>query len=885
MRNVLGRVIAATALLAASLCVPAHAASLAVSKATLSNGLQVIVVHDPLAPVVTAMMNYRVGSNEQNIAGQAHALEHMMFRGSASLSSNQLMDTIGVTGGNMDADTQAAVTQYYFTMPSQYLDIALHLERSRATGLTLAQDQWNQERGAITQEVTQDNSDATYRLFTKMLQRIVGGTPYAKDGLGTIASFAHQINAPQLHSFYNAWYHPNNAVYVIVGDVDGPATIAKVKQLFGNVPAAKLPARPAVHLQPLKAAIYRDTSDQAYTAILIGYRLPGYRSKDHAAAEILSDVLNSRRGDLFALTAAGKTYGTEFFTQPFADVSVGLTFAAVPITTKPEDAAQWLRDAIDGYRKNGVPADLVEAAKRREIADLEANGNSIEGLANEWSSAVAIEGLSSPDAMREEFSRVSVDDVNRVLRTYLTNANAVTAFAVPKNAGSVASGGSMAKESVSTPPSRHEPLPAFARSVLAHLSVPPQMTAPVDMHLSNGVRLIVQPEHITHYVVVSGEVLNNPQVQEPVGKDGVSAITSELLPYGTTTYGRLAYQGELDKIAASVHAGTSFSLAVPSNDFDRGVQLLADQQLHPAFAPQAFAVVAHQELQGVTDEANSPDHLSEVALANALYPIGDPERRFPTPQTVATITLDDVKSWYAASYRPDLTTIVVIGDVAPDQVKAAFEKYFGAWTATGPKPTIYPSPVATNAPSSVNVPAVGRVQSSVQLVETIDLHRTDADWAPLEVANAALTGGFYSSLLYHDLREVHGYAYTIGSEVHAGKVRSTFELSYGCDPQNIVPAQSQIVALLTQLQQRPLGAERLLRAKALLMAQVPLEGSSYSGLAGLLLSYASRDLPLDQNLIDARDELNVTEASLQAAMAKVIRPTGFVRVVTGPAPK
>jgi len=91
----------------------------------------------------------------------------MMFRGSASLSSSQLMDTVSVTGGDFDADTQDAVTQYYFTVPSQYLDIALHMERSRAAGLSLAADQWAQERGAITQEVTQDNSNAIYRLFTK----------------------------------------------------------------------------------------------------------------------------------------------------------------------------------------------------------------------------------------------------------------------------------------------------------------------------------------------------------------------------------------------------------------------------------------------------------------------------------------------------------------------------------------------------------------------------------------------------------------------------------------------------------------------------------------------------------------------------------------------
>ena len=274
--------------------IPADAAT-DVVRATLSNGLRVIVVRDTLAPVATAMMNYRVGSDEQWIPGLAHATEHMMFRGSATLSSSQLMDAVGITGGDFDADTTSTVTQYFFTVPSAYLDIALRAERSRATGLLMAQDQWEQERGPITQEVQQDNSDAFYRLFVKMQDRILGGTPYAKNTLGTVADFAHSVNSDQLLKFYRAWYHPNNAIYIIAGDVDPQATIAKVRQIFGDIPAATLPPREPVRLNPLRSELFRETSDQSFTAVALGYRFPGYDSPDFAAGQILSDVLSSQR--------------------------------------------------------------------------------------------------------------------------------------------------------------------------------------------------------------------------------------------------------------------------------------------------------------------------------------------------------------------------------------------------------------------------------------------------------------------------------------------------------------------------------------------------------------------------------------------------------------
>jgi zinc protease len=863
----------------------ASASVAGVTRATLANGLQVVVVRDTLAPVVTTMMNYRVGSDEQWIPGLAHATEHMMFRGSKTLSSSQLMEAIGITGGDFDADTEANVTQYYFTVPSQYLDIALRAERSRATGLLMAPDQWAQERGAITQEVKQDDSNAFYRLFVKMQRRLIGGTPYDKNTLGTVRDFATRVDSAELLKFYRTWYHPNNAIFVIAGDVDPEATIARVKQLFGDIPAVALPPRPAVHLEPLKpGVVYHDTSDQPFTAVMLGYRMPGYQSPDYAAGRILADVLNNQRSTYGGLAYTGGALGTEFFEMSYPKVGVGIAFTAVPVTADPAATDREVRALIDRYAKDGIPADLVRAAKLREIAQLEFAANSIEGLAFQWSRALAVQGIKSPDDMIGRFEKVSVADVDRVLRTYLDNSTAVAAYAVPKSAGTASAGAPMAQENNQIPPSRHEPLPWWAQRVLAHLSVPPQTLAPVSSTLPNGIRLIVQPEHATHTVVVSGQILNDPKVQEPSGQEGVARITASLLPFGTTTYDRVAFARQLDDIAAKSTAGTQFGLSVLSRYFDRGVALLADEELHPAFDPKAFAIVKRQTVDSLTGEMTAPAHLAAVALDRALYPPGDPFRRFASPQSAGAITLDDVKRWYAGAYRPDLTTIVVVGDVTPQQAESVFAKYFGAWTASGPKPNVYPSPVPPNAPGAFDVPAAGRIQSSVELAETIGLLRGDSDWAPLQVANAVLTGGFYSSLLYHDLREINGYVYYVSSAIDAGKVRSTFSIRYGCDPKNILAAQSQIATILRRLEHEPIASGRLLRAKALLMGEMPIRIASYDGVAGKLLDAATRGLPLNQNEIDARAELAAAPAAIEAAVRKYIRPDGFVRVVTGPPP-
>jgi zinc protease len=160
-------------------------------RATLTNGLRVVIVKNTLAPVVTIQVNYLVGSNEapEGFPGMAHAQEHMMFRGSPGLSAEQLADINALTGGRFNADTQQSVTQYISTVANDQLDIVLNMEATRMRGVRDSQELWEQERGAIEQEVARDLSNQEYVLYIRLLAELFAGTPYAHDALGTRDSF------------------------------------------------------------------------------------------------------------------------------------------------------------------------------------------------------------------------------------------------------------------------------------------------------------------------------------------------------------------------------------------------------------------------------------------------------------------------------------------------------------------------------------------------------------------------------------------------------------------------------------------------------------------------------------------------------------------------
>jgi zinc protease len=853
-----------------------------VTRATLPNGMQVVVLRDTLAPVVSTWMNYLTGSDEEAITGTAHAQEHMLFRGSQTVSASQFADTTAITGGTFNADTQNELTQYFFEMPSQDLDIALNLERSRASGALDTQKLWDQERGAITQEVTMDNSSATFRLFEKSVEHVFAGTPYADYGLGTVASFK-KIQSPDLMAFYKKWYHPNNAIYVIAGNVDPQATIAKVKALYANLPAAKLPARRPVKLGPSTPITLRDNSSDPITIDFLAYRVPGYNSPDYFAVEILNDVLNSQRGALFELQASGKALGTFAQAVTYPEAGMTLIGSAVPVTTTGDAAVADVKAVIEGYKKTGLPADLVEVAKRREVAQAQFALNSISGLASTWSESLAVEHR-TPDEDLAGLQKVTLDDVNRVMRMYLDNSTVTVAIATPKEASGSAFGAREGEDNTVVP-TEHKPLPAFARNVLQNMHVPEETVHPVEQTLANGIKLVVVPSQVSKTVVVRGEILNNAGIEDPPGKDGIDGIVDALFSFGTTTYDRIAYQTELDKIAASESAGHAFSVDVLSSDFDRGVALLADNELHPAFPAQAFQIVKQQTVGQLTGTVKSPAYKFGRALADALYPAGDPARRSTTPETAATVTLDDVKSYYASTYRPDLTTIVVVGDVTPEHARTAIESAFGGWKADGPTPNIFPPAVPPSKASEATIPATGRIQAEVDLTETIPLTYKDADYPLLQLANTVLSGGFYASLLFRDLRELHGYVYTVGSTLNAGRNRSTFTVNFGADPQNVARARKLVIDDLTALQAKPLATDRLTRAKALEIGELPVRRESYEGLAGELLTYAATDRPLDEDRIEARAQLAATPEQIRGAVAKWIRPNDLARIVQGPAGK
>lgn len=854
-----------------------------VLRATLNNGLRVIIVKNSLAPVVTTEMNYLVGSDEtpEGFPGTAHALEHMMFRGSPGLSSSQLSDIGALLGADNNAQTQQMVTQYYFTVPAVDLGVALRIESIRMRGILCTDSLWDKERGAIEQEVAQDLSNPLYLFSTKLYQLMFSGTPYENDALGSDSSF-NRTSAADLKKFHSQWYVPNNAVLVIVGDVDPQSALSDVKRNFEEIPSRNLPSRPVFKFTEVKHQKLQMPTDLPNGLAVIAYRFPGSDNSQYAAALVLSDVLNSQRGKLYQLVTGGKALSIEFYYEPLPEGGIGFLVAEFPRDTNPEPLLQSIDSIINIELTKGFDPNLLQAAKLQKISVAEFQKNSIDGLASVWSEAVAVRGRSSPDEDLVAIQNVSVDDINHCARTFIDSAHSIVSVLTPRSSGQQITANSFrGAESFGSKQTKGVELPSWADSALGKLSVPHSTLNPVAMKLPNGITLIVQSESISNTVSVFGNIKSNPDLQQPANKEGVAILTDQLFEYGSKSRDRVSILKSLDSIGADMSVGSSFSLQILTQYFSKGVNLLADNLLHPGFPEEAFKTIQQKTFSDVAGERESPDYITHRAILNAILPKGDPQLREPVPEKIKALSLQDVKNYYSKVFRPDMAAIVVIGKISPAIAREIIWKNFKEWNATGAKPQTDLPAVPLNKGTAVVVPNKARVQSIVYLAEILNMKRSNPDYYSLQLGNQILGGSNFSARLFKDLRENSGLVYYVGSSVDFSKNRGSFLVTYACDPDNVAKVKSIVVQNLKLMRDSLVQNSELDEAKALLLRKIPLSEASVDRIAVGLLMRSVNALPLDEPVRAAEHYLKIDGADIKEAFSKRIFPENLAQIIEG----
>ncbi len=268
-----------------------------ITEKVLENGLKVIALRKPGVAIIAAQLWYKTGSicERDGIRGISHVLEHMMFRGSANVKSEEHARIINDVGGHCNAFTAEDMTVYTGSVPREYCDMLFELEADRMDGLTLDASLFDTERKVIIEEYHTYMNNPIAKAFMEFRREFFRDHPYSNSPLGEIADLEN-MTIRECREYYERWYRPDNAVLIVVGDIDAKKIIGCAEQYFGKKSARRpvpLPALPGVAGNGMGPSVHRMKRVVEFDVplLIIGYPAPASSHEDAVALEILQLVI------------------------------------------------------------------------------------------------------------------------------------------------------------------------------------------------------------------------------------------------------------------------------------------------------------------------------------------------------------------------------------------------------------------------------------------------------------------------------------------------------------------------------------------------------------------------------------------------------------------
>jgi zinc protease len=297
MSNVLMH--AACFMVAAALAALSPASQASTEENRLANGMRVVVKPDRRAPVVVVMVWYKVGSVDEvnGVTGVAHVLEHMMFKGTKAIKAGEFSRIISAAGGRENAFTSRDATGYFETLQSSQLELALKLEADRMHNLVLSPEEFAKEIKVVMEERRLRTDDRPRSLvFEALLATALTAHPYRHPVIGWMSDIEN-MTVDDAADFYRRWYAPNNALLVVVGDVEPREVFALTEKHFGPIPARALPVRKPQE-EPVQRGARRVTvkAPAELPYVVMAFRAPPLRDAERDwepyALDMLAAVLD-----------------------------------------------------------------------------------------------------------------------------------------------------------------------------------------------------------------------------------------------------------------------------------------------------------------------------------------------------------------------------------------------------------------------------------------------------------------------------------------------------------------------------------------------------------------------------------------------------------------
>ena len=790
-----------------------------IHRTVLPNGLTVLVQEDRSAPVVAIVTYVKAGyfdeTDEEN--GLSHALEHMYFKGTGKRGVGDIAKETKASGGYLNAQTIYDTTAYYTVLPSSGFAKGLEIQADAYANSVIDAGELAKEMEVIIQEAKRKSDNpsavATETLFEllhdahRMRRWRIGREP-------GLRAFTRDL----MNGFYRNFYRPGNTILSISGDVDQVDALRRAKELYGDLKSGDLVRHPGPPEPKHDDFRYRELAgDIAQSQLVIGWRTPGTLDPDTAVLDLAASVLATGRASRLYRAVREKKLASSITAYNYTPTELGVF--VVHAETEPENAAEAARviwDQLHQLRVGAIEDDELTRVHRIFEASWVRRLETAEGRANYLAGWEALGGWGLGDEYFKRYMSASADDIQRVVRKYLSEERAAALIYRPENAPVVAQDAADMKRILGEGGS--ERLPAIPRRAA---TIAPQTKSAELEKEEAGVSVFRTAEEVPVLVrrkpgtpmASIGVYIVGGAVEEEPEQAGLTLLTARTMLKGTITRSaaQIAEDAEMLGGMISASAGSDsfgWSLSVPATRLAEALELLGDVILRPTIPDDAFETERTVALSNVAmlrdDMYRYPMRLAS-SVAFAKHPYGTPA--MGTEESLRAISADQAREWHKSRVLESAAVIGIVADMDAKEVADIVARELGALQLRKA-----PRVGRPRWPKSVKIAAESRdkAQTAIALAFPAPARDDDARFAANLIATVAsgLGGRFFE-----ELRDKQSLAYTVQAAVSEKRLAGMFLSYIATSPEKEGVARAGLLAEFAKLRDELVSDDEMARAK------------------------------------------------------------------------
>lgn len=879
----------------------------------LDNGLKVLLKPDNHSPSFSWQVWYKVGSRNEalNYTGIAHYLEHIMFKGTNEFAKGEIAQAIQLKGGIFNAFTGDDYTAYFENFSPENLELAIKIEADRMRNAKIDKDEVELERSVIVSELEGYRNQPFSLLYENLRAQAFSVHTYRNPVIGWRDDLDN-INSDKIREFYEVFYHPNNAVAILVGNFDEELALDLIEKYFGAYEATEK-SLPKVPQEP-KQEGYKEMTlyNEGYSNILgIAFHIPKFVHEDSPALNIIGDIVFSGLSSRLYPKLVDAGLATSVSGIPESSIDAGLY--RIIVNLAPDADPKLVEDIIDKELdaiKEEVKFEELNLAKAKEKAGFiyQRDGAYDEGMQIGYFEALS-DDWTTYTTWLEKIDAVTVDDIKAVAKKYFTKSNKTTvrllATKEPETLSPVEVTETQMKKKQEAnygagvvDPISPEKFERLLELTEAKYSKDAKFTSSVvefenlsSEDSGNKLGFYFKKDSNLPLIYANFALYAGNSSEE---KSGLAYITAQMLGRGSKNYDKFKssklldlYGADIDISANREYAKIHFSTV--STHLDEVFDILKDNLHNPSFEQDELDKLKDLVIARLKREEDSSGSVANRQISQMVYAKSHP---FYTPdiedriKAIESIKLKDIEDFFKEHYNKKNLFVSIVGDIEKARAQTLVSELFDDLNSDVKKSkNLRPELKDAKIKDSKHEDYIkeDKAQSEIVIGHAGQLARNDKDFYPLYMANYALGGSALSSRLGNVVRDQNGLVYNIRSGFNAGINAGMYKVTLGCNPKNVTKAIELTKNTIVDFLKTGISEMELKMTKSYLTGSFPVRTlSSMESMSETLLQMLVYELG-DDYVSNYNDNLNsVSKVQVDKAAKEYIKPESFNSIIVGP---